>query len=388
MRVIVRLAMMGAVLLTTAHLKAAEVTVCIWGSLTGPDALVNGISYGARDYLEFLNQTKGGISGNHVRVLLLDGRYKLDEELKIYRRCVDREQAVFVNGWSTGAAKALRDQINQDAVPFMTNSGAGELVDPKALPFMFITGPTYEQQIVIALRDAARHGGKNVVILHPDNEYGRGPVGVIRKSGEVERLGLTLETIEFPYDAQDLTAQLLRVKASDPDLVFVQGSTPQVLGALRDAAKVGVPASKFAGGANSLGPAIPEQLGSAAEGYRALVVFSDFGSEIPAMEQINQFMKKNEVAKKDVFYMRGWFGGIVMARAIEAAIADNGGTVPDDIKTFRKSVRDELEKLKDVDTGGITPPADYSNHQGTTQARVAQIKSGRFVPVGEWFDAR
>jgi branched-chain amino acid transport system substrate-binding protein len=106
------------------------------------------------------------------------------------------------------------------------------------------------------------------------------------------------------------------------------------------------------------------------------------------MEQINQFMKKNEVAKKDVFYMRGWFEGIVMTRAIEAAIAGNGGTVPDDIKAFRKSVRDELEKLKDVDTGGITPPADYSNHQGTTQARVAQIKSGRFAPVGEWFDAR
>ena len=47
-----------------------------------PDALVNGMSYGPRDYLEFLNQTKGGIAGNKVNLLLLDGRYKLDEELK------------------------------------------------------------------------------------------------------------------------------------------------------------------------------------------------------------------------------------------------------------------------------------------------------------------
>jgi branched-chain amino acid transport system substrate-binding protein len=388
MRAFFRSAALAAVLFTAAPLKAAEITVCIWGSLTGPDALVNGISYAARDYFEFLNQTQRGIAGNQVRALLLDGRYKLDEELKLYRRCVDREQAVFVNGWSTGAAKALRDQINQDAVPFMTQSGAGELVNPEKLPFMFIPGPTYEQQIVIALRDAARHGGKRVVILHPDNEYGRGPVGVVRQSGEAERLGLTLETIEFAYDAQDITAQLLRIKASDPDLVFVQGSTPQVLVALRDAAKVGMPASKFAGSANSLGPAIPQQLGAAAEGYRALVVFSDFGSDIPAMEQIGQFMKKNEIAKRDVFYMRGWFEGIVMARAIEAAVASNGGKVPDDIKAFRKSVRDEMVNLKNIDTGGITPPADYSNHQGTTQARVAQIKNGRFVPVGEWFDAR
>ncbi len=106
------------------------------------------------------------------------------------------------------------------------------------------------------------------------------------------------------------------------------------------------------------------------------------------MEQIKQFMKTNEVEKKDVFYMRGWFEGIVMARAIEAAVAKNGGKVPEDIAAFRKSVRNEMVGLKDVDTGGITPPADYSNHQGTTQARVAVIKNGEFVAVGDWFDAR
>jgi len=388
MKRLFRAATVAAVLLAAAPVKAAEITVCIWGSLTGPDALVNGISYAARDYLEFLNQTKGGIAGHKVRTVLLDGRYKLDEELKNYRRCVDREQAVFVNGWSTGAAKALRDQINQDAVPFITQSGAGELVDPKNLPYMFIPGPTYEQQIIIALRAAAKSGGRRAVILFPDNEYGRGPTGIVRQSGEAEKLGLKLETIEFPFDAQDITAQMLRIKAFDPDLVFVQGSTPQVLVALRDAAKVGLPASKFAGSANSLGPAIPKQLGAAAEGYRALVVFSDFGSQIPAMEQIKQFMKTNEVEKKDVFYMRGWFEGIVMARAIEAAVAKNGGKVPEDIAAFRKSVRNEMVGLKDVDTGGITPPADYSNHQGTTQARVAVIKNGEFVAVGDWFDAR
>src|SRR5689334_10266783 len=78
---------------------SADVTVCTWGTITGPDALVNGMTYGTRDYLESLNQTKGGIAGQKVRTLMLDGRYKLDEELKIYRRCADQEQAVVINGW-------------------------------------------------------------------------------------------------------------------------------------------------------------------------------------------------------------------------------------------------------------------------------------------------
>ena len=46
---------------------SADLSVCIWGTITGPDALVNGMSYGTRDYFEFLNQAKGGIGGNKVQ---------------------------------------------------------------------------------------------------------------------------------------------------------------------------------------------------------------------------------------------------------------------------------------------------------------------------------
>jgi branched-chain amino acid transport system substrate-binding protein len=80
--------------------------------------------------------------------------------------------------------------------------------------------------------------------------------------------------------------------------------------------------------------------------------------------------------------------GVAISKAIEAAIAKNGGKVPEDIKVFRKSVRDELEGLKNVDDGGITPPLNYAGHQGTTQARLAVIKGGKYVPIGDWIDAQ
>jgi branched-chain amino acid transport system substrate-binding protein len=47
-----------------------------------------------------------------------------------------------------------------------------------------------------------------------------------------------------------------------------------------------------------------------------------------------------------------------------------------------------MEGLKGLDDGGITPPLDYSNHQGSTQARIAEIKGGKYVPVTDWIDAR
>jgi len=384
--------LVGAAIAGTLAIVAparAEITVCAWGTITGPDALVNGMTYGTRDYLEYLNQTKGGIAGNKVRVLMLDGRYKLDEELKIYRRCADQEQAVVINGWSTGASKALRDQIQEDGIPFISESFASEVLDPQKYPFTFIAGPTYEQQMIIALRDLAAKGGKRVVLMFSDNEYGRGPVNVVKQSGIIEKLGLqVVDLVEYRYDAQDITAQMLRVKGKNPDLVYVQGSTPQVLVALRDAAKVGLQAKLFAGNLYNISPAIPEQLGPAAEGFRAVQTYAFYGDNIPAMKEIETYAQKNEVEKKDIYFLKGWLKGKVIAAAIEKVIQKNNDQVPTDIKTFRKAVRDEMEALKDFDTGGITPPLTYADHQGSVQARVAEIKNGQYTPVGGWIDAR
>ena len=383
--------LVGAAIAGTLAIVAparAEITVCAWGTITGPDALVNGMTYGTRDYLEYLNQTKGGIAGNKIRVLMLDGRYKLDEELKIYRRCADQEQAVVINGWSTGASKALRDQIQEDGIPFISESFASEVLDPQKYPFTFIAGPTYEQQMIIALRDLAAKGGKRVVLMFSDNEYGRGPVNVVKQSGIIEKLGLqVVDLVEYRYDAQDITAQMLRVKGKNPDLVYVQGSTPQVLVALRDAAKVGLQAKLFVGNLYNISPAIPEQLGPAAEGFRAVQTYAFYGDNIPAMKEIETYAQKNEVEKKDIYFLKGWLKGKVIAAAIEKVIEKNNGQVPTDIKSFRKAVRDEMEALKDFDTGGITPPFTYADHQGSVQARVAEIKNGQYAAVGEWIDA-
>ena len=381
-------AAMLALALAAAGPAKAQVNVCIWGTITGPDALVNGMSYGVRDYLEHLNQTQGGIAGSKVNTLLLDGRYKLDEELKIYRRCVDEEKAVVVDGWSTGSVKALRDQINGDGVPFMTQSFASEVLNPQKYPYIFMAGPTYEQQMAIAFRDLAAKGGKRVVIMAPDNEYGRGPVNVVRQSGIIQKLGLELaDTVEFRYDAQDLTAQLLRVKSRNPDMIYIQASTPQAIAILRDAAKVGLPAKLFVGNLYTITPTIPEQLGAAAEGVRAIQAYEPYGADIPAMKQIEQFAAKAPVEKKDIYYMKGWMEGIAIAAALENTIKKEGGHPPADIKQFRQDVREQMEALTSLGDGGITPPLNFANHQGSTQARIAEIKDGKYVPTGEWINA-
>lgn len=170
-------------------------------------------------------------------------------------------------------------------------------------------------------------------------------------------------------------------------MVYIQASTPQAIAILRDAAKVGLPAKLFVGNLYTISPTIPEQLGEAAEGFRAIQAYAFYGSDIPAMKQIDQFAAKTTIEKKDLYYMKGWLEEIAIAAAIENAIKKNGGHPPADIKQFRQSVREQMEALTDLNDGGITPPLNFANHQGSTDARIAEIKGGKYVPTGEWINA-
>ena len=126
----------------------------------------------------------------------------------------------------------------------------------------------------------------------------------------------------------------------------------------------------------------------AAKGSRANRPCSFSGDNIPARKETEEYAKKNEVEKTDLYLIRGGRRGRVIGAAIGSGIKKAGGKVPADIKAFRKSVRDEMEALKDFDTGGITPPFTFKDHQGSVQARVAEIKDGKYAPVGTWINAR
>ena len=77
------------------------------------------------------------------------------------------------------------------------------------------------------------------------------------------------------------------------------------------------------------------------------------------------------------------------SRRIEPSyrIKQNGGQPQADIKQFRQAVRDQMEALTNLDDGGITPPLNFANHQGSVQARIAEIKAGKYVPTGNWINA-
>jgi branched-chain amino acid transport system substrate-binding protein len=364
---------------------AGEIPVGIYGTLTGTDTDVNGMSYGPKDCLTYVNEALGGVMGHKYVPILLDGKNQIPEEVKVFKRLVDIERVVVVNGWSTGGTKALRDQINHIVkVPFQAQSLSKDILDPVKYPYIYLLGPTYEDQVIIAMNWAKRKGAKTFAFLHADIEYGRAPCRNAVEMKIPEKLGLkVLADVEYPGATPDLTPQLLRIKELDPDYVYIQDSVNNCIKVLRDAAKVGVSARKFIGNNYDFSHIIPETLGKDAEGFKAIQINADWGENIPMMKEIEAYSQKHEIEKKDTYFMKGWVQGKIIHGVVSRVLKKTGGKIPE-ISRFRNMVRDEWEKLVNFDTGGGTPPLTYKNHQGHTEARILEIKAGKYGPISDW----
>ena len=366
-----------------------EIPVGIIGVFSGMDTDVNGMSYGTKDYFDWYNDKYGGVMGHPIKCIMLDGKNSIPDEVKNFKRLVSVEKVVLINGWGTGGTKALRDQVNKVVkIPYLSESLTLDVIDPVGLPYNFVLGPSYEGQVEIGMVWAKRQGAKTFAVLHNDIEYGRGVTKNAMNAGLYKKLGLeVLGTVEYPWHLTDSTAQLLRIKKMNPDYVYIQDSATNVTTILRDAAKVGFPASKIIANCWNYNPIIPKTLGKDAEGFHPIMLFPDWGSDIPAMKDILEYADTHAVEKKDQNYVRGWTEGAIFVESIKRVLEKTDGKLPA-TSDFRKMIRDELEALENFDVGGAIPPITYADHQGTSAARMGEVRDGKFVPISDWIDIR
>lgn len=391
------LALMLVILAVAATVPAQQakvpIPIGIIGDLSGPTSALSEMAYASRDYFNYVNEKKGGILGHELDVLLVDGAEVIPIEVSNYKRILTRHTPVFLFIWSTGGAKALRDPVNKvDRIPMIAESISEELVEPKTLPFSFVIGPTYEDQIRLALESFKKQGGKRVAIARVNLDWGVSPTDRVIKEGTIQKLGMELvETVTWPARPTDLTSEVLRLKQANPDFIWFMDSVEGVIPFLRAAAKSGLDPAKVVGIHWTRHPAIEAQLGKTADGYRTLEIFPDVETLVkgghPVGKEIDEYQAAHKGRRGQLrtwYYVRGWVKGKLVAEAIERAIKKSGGAPPRDLAAFRKAVRDEFEGLSKFDVGAALPPINYKDHKGFVAARLVAVKDGKFEYASDW----
>lgn len=372
----------------TAVASKGEINVGSLNDLTGATSDVGkDYALGVQEAVKWINEN-GGINGKTIKLFQYDYGYRIPEAQTIYKRFRDFDKVVAVLGWGTGDTSALSPTINQDKMPYVSASYAGELTDPAKTPYNLFAAPDYSTSARAALtvwyeevwkkdpRFAAEQASKPRVVMFymKASPYASAPIKALKEHAAL--LGFEVGADQdVSLTALDTKSQVLAAKDFKPHVVWHGNTTNSVATVLKDAKALGLGADHLV---NTYGydENLPKLSGDAAEGVMGIAVAAFYGENVKFMDTVVASAKKyNPNTPQEtrlIHTIKAWANVLVLREAMTRA--DKAG------KLNGEGIRAAFEELRDFDIGLGVPPLTWTatDHRATSQVRIYQIKSGKF----------
>lgn len=332
---------------------------------------------GAEAYFDSL---KGElINGYNVEIIGDDYAYKIPEAQKMYQKLKSKDKVSAILGWGTGDTEALRQQIAADKLPYISGSYSENLKDIDESPYNFLAAATYSDQARSAItwiKENHSGGTPTLAFLYNDTAFGKSPIEDAKKFAEENGVEVVDEQV-VDLQALDATSQLLNMEKKNPDYAIIQQTWGATATILKDAKKLGID-TQFIGLNWATGEGLIPIAGDAAEGFIGVVTHAFPYEDLPGMEEIKTYLegKGEKLEDKDQKFIQGWVSAKIMIEGMKLA----------DDPTTGEGIRGGLEKLNNLDLGGLAAPVSFSadNHAGTNQIRLAEVKNGKFEVFTEY----
>ena len=349
-----------------------EVTFGMWAAFTGP---VAHLGTSTRDgFTLAVNEANaaGGIHGRKLKLVSYDDGGSPQEALAAVRRLIgqDRVFALAV-GSTSGATLPVIPLINQAKIPFISGTSSNvRLLEPHS-PYIFRGYPNDKWQGSRLADYVAEKGkSKRPGILYVTDDYGKGAFDVLVQRFK-EKYGVSFVAAEqYNKGDQDFSAQLLRIKQSNPDAVIVWAFAPDAAIIVRQARELGITVQLY-GGAGTATPLFPKGAGQVGIGYLAEYPFPFLpeSSSDPAMMKYREALHRLHpnglpVGRPSEYDLLGFGAGRIAIEGLRRAGRD----------LTREKFITALESIKEFDPGvGFPVTFSKDNHEGTTQVRMLRL---------------
>ncbi len=335
---------------------------------------------GAKSYVEYIN-SKGGVNGAQIKLIDIDYAYKVPQAVEAYKKLVQQEKVVAILGWGTGDTEALKESIAKDKIPYISGSYSENLTDISKAPYNFLGAATYSDQARTTLKwikdNWKGQGNPKVALLYNDTPFGKSPIEDAKAFAKQIGVDVVDEEV-VAVTALDSTSQLLNMDKKKPDYGIIQETWGATATILKDAKKLGIK-TKFVGLNWAAGEGVVKLAGDASDGYVGVITHAFAGEKsLPGMKAIEEYLasKNEKLSDKSQKFVQGW----VSAQIMLAGVKNAGNNVTGE------TVRQGLEKLNNLDLGGLAAPVSYKadNHRGTDKVRMGQIKNGKFEMITDY----
>lgn len=344
-------------------------------SATGPGSPLGEPERATLTMLETQVNAAGGLLGRPIKVIIEDDQTNPKEAVTAVNKLLQQDKVVAVLGSSTSASTlAIKPITEQAGIPLMALAASNAITAPpitwtwRAPPRDSLaaqTALTYISKVMKLTK---------IAVLYDENAYGASGMAEIEKVSPT--YGLTIVAKEsYKTDETDITAQLTKIKAANPEVVVVWGTNPGPAIAAKNMKQLGM-TQPYVGSHGIANAKFIELAGAAAEGVilpagRLLVPesYTDPAQKALADKFVADFKAATGAAPPT--FAGHAFGGLTL---LMDAITRAGSTDPADI-----------QKALNETKGVITPDGIYNytpdNHDGLVvdDMTVVQIKDGNWV---------
>jgi branched-chain amino acid transport system substrate-binding protein len=351
-------------------------------SITGPGSSLGIPERDTAVMLESQINARGGVKGpdgkmHPLKIVIQDDASDETRAVLAAKKLIDEDKVAAIVGTTlSGTSLAIVDSVQKASVPLVSCAAAAKIVEPAAERKWVFKTPQSDHLIVTVLADYLKSKGLTKIgWLNVD--YAFGQLGWIEFEKAAQKIGLTVVANEkFGQKDVDMTAQLTRVKAANPQAVVVWSIPPSASIATKNYGDLGIKAPLFQ--SHGIGNKTFITLaGPASNGVifpvGKLLVAEQLGDDDPQKAVLLAYARDFEAkyGSRNTFGGHAWDAVQIVARAMEQAGSD------------RAKLRDAIEGTRNF--VGITGVFDFSptDHNGLDRraATMVQIVDGQWRPA-------
>jgi len=190
---------------------------------SGPAKFYATIAPAENAYFTYINN-QGGVNGRKITFKILDDQYNPANTVTLTKQLVEQDQVfAMFGGLGTQAQTSVRDYLNGKKVPqlFVATGATTFMADFASHPYTIGWQPPYQGESRIYAKDIlANHAGAKIGVLYQNDDYGQDYLKGLTE-GLGDKASMIVDKESYDVTAANTTAQLVKLKASGADTVFL-----------------------------------------------------------------------------------------------------------------------------------------------------------------------
>ena len=317
---------------------------------------------------------KGGIHGRKIRYIVEDSQYQVPRAVQAMNKLLNNDRVFFtIEDGGTPMNNATWPMAIEKGTPkLLPLSPARSMYEPfHKLKFSQYASAVDQVRAGVKYFVEQR-GKKSVCLMYQDTDFGKESLIGVNLQTEAMGIKLVASTAHKPTDT-DFSANVAKLREANCDLVVLGTIVRDTILIISTARKLGWNVDMM-GQIAAYDTAIAEAPGGVGEGFYSMTpsMYAYPDDPRPAVREVMQRYKARYGVDLNYLGECGYTSAEIALEALQRAGRD----------LMVDSLLHAMETITDFhDTFGGTYTFTSTNHHGATQAFLAVIHNGRWVPV-------